>query len=106
MTHLRSVALFSALLALSVGPASSRMSDPKPWHVLKPLKCCVDDNTATAAFVENYETRPQCMVSALRLARKLSPPGCSSASCGAEVWCINVDENAVNGSMTQLPPNR
>jgi hypothetical protein len=106
VTLLRLVALISVLLALLVGPASSRTNDPKPWHVLKPLKCCFDDNTGTAAFVESYETRQQCMAAALRLARKLSSPGCSTPSCGAEVWCINVDENTVNGSMTQLPPNR
>jgi hypothetical protein len=106
MTHLRLVALISALLAFLVGTASSRTSDPKPWHVLKPLKCCFDDNTGTAAFVESYETRQQCMAAALRLARNLSPRGCSFAACGAEVRCINVDENTVNGSMTQLPPNR
>src|SRR5579862_1162845 len=100
------VALMSALLALSAGPAASRTRDLNPWHVLKPLKCCFDDNTGTAAFVESYETRQQCMAAALRLARKLSPPGCSFAACGAEVWCINVDESGVNGSMTQLPSNR
>jgi len=106
MTPLRLVALISTLLALSVGPATSRTSDPKPWHVLQPLKCCFDDNTGTAAFVGSYETRQLCMAAALRLARNLSPPACSFAACGVEVWCINVDENTVNGSMTQLPPTR
>lgn len=105
MTHLRLVAFILGLLALSVGPVSSRTSDFKPWHVLKPLKCCFDDNSGTAAFVASYETRQQCMIAALRLARSLSPRGCSVAACGAEVWCMNVDENTVNGSMTQLPPD-
>lgn len=99
MPDLRLTALALPLLALSIGPALARTSDPNPWHVLKPTKCCFDDNTGTAAFVESYKTRQQCMAAALRLARKLSPPGCSVASCGAEVWCLNVDENAVNVSM-------
>jgi hypothetical protein len=104
MTHVRLVALISALLVLSVGPVSSRTREIKPWHVLKPLTCCTDDNTGTATFVESYETRQQCMAAALGLARNLSPPGCSSAACGVEVWRINVDESGVNGSMTQVPP--
>ena len=98
MTHHRFIALLlSVLLALSVGPASSRTRDVKPWHVLKPLKCCFDDNTGTAAFVESYETKQQCMAAALRLAKKLSPPGFLNAACGVELWCINVDESGVRG---------
>ena len=65
----------------------------------KPVACCFDDNTGTAAFVESYVTKEECFAAALRLAKALSPPNCSFSACAAEVWCINVDEAGVNGAM-------
>jgi hypothetical protein len=75
---------------------AARTADPKPWHVLQPITCCFDNNTGTAAFVESYATKQECLTAALRLARKLTPANCHAAACASEVWCIDVDES-VNG---------
>lgn len=62
-------ALLMTLLVLpDVGPVFARTADPKPWHVLKPVKCCFDNNTGTAAFVDSYVTKEECLAAALNLA--------------------------------------